>query len=103
MLNYGLKHPTNLLPLSTKNRGLDLPLHALLRGRGAVHRYGPHPAGTGAMCHEPGVEFTGLARGETEQQVELTLGESLRSIDALIGDDEMRVFGGGSRERSLHG
>src|SRR5215469_7010766 len=87
--------------LSPQNRGLDLPLHALLRGRGAVHGHRAHAAGTGAVSHEPGVELSGLARREPEQQVELALGEGLRPIDTLVRDDEVTLVGGSASEGAL--
>src|SRR4029077_10266564 len=92
-----------LAGLSTKNRGFDLPLHALLRGRRAIHGHRPHTARAGALSHEPGVEFPGLARGEAEQQVELALREGLWTIHPLIGDDEVRFLGARSCECSLRG
>ena len=75
----------------------------MLRGRGAIHRHGSHAACAGAMGHEPGVERARLARGESEQQVEFALRESLRPVDALIGDHEVALVGGGLGKRPLCG
>src|SRR5205807_8793393 len=72
--------------LSTKYRGFDLPLHLMLRGRGAIHRHGSHAARAPAMGHAPGVERARLPPGESEQPVEITLRKSLRPGAAPIGE-----------------
>src|ERR1700689_2084129 len=55
------------------------------------------------MGHEPGVELPGLAGGKTKQQVELALGEGLRTVDALIRDHKVRLIGGSPGEGALRG
>src|SRR5262249_7314353 len=92
-----------LFRLSTQDRGLDLPLHPLLRGRGTVHGDRSHAARPGAVRHEPGVERARLAGGETEQQVELALGERLWPIDTLVSDDEVSLIGVSAGERAVGG
>src|SRR5580698_3682217 len=87
----------------TENRSADLPLDALLRGRLAVHRDGANAARARTVRHEPGVELPGSRGGEAEQQVELTLGDALRAVDALVGDDEMAVARRHPGEGALRG
>src|SRR5258708_38579675 len=73
----------------------------MLRGRRAVHRHWADATRAGLVGHQPCVELAGFARGESEQQVELTLGDGLRSIDALVADDEMTLIGRSSDESPL--
>src|SRR5205807_10657363 len=94
LIGWPAERAAGAFGLSTKYRGFDLPLHLMLRGRGAIHRHGSHAARAGAMGHEPGVERARLARGEPEQQVEFALRESLLPVDALIGHHELALVGG---------
>src|ERR1700733_4904755 len=87
--------------LAAQNRGLNLPLDPVFGSRRTIHRHRANPARARLVRDQPGVELTRLARGKTEQQVELALGNQRRAIDALVTDDEITLIGRGSDERAL--
>src|SRR5207245_10300776 len=85
------------------DRGFDLPLHTVLAGCRAVHRYRAHAATAWLVSHQPGVELAGLAGREAEQQIELPRCDGVRLIDALVADHEMTVPGGAAGEGAVCG